>query len=192
MSGEPVGADPRDWLLEQLPAHMHASGPHGTDDFLRRFLWIFGEIAGGVRAQIDSFPYLLDLEIASEPIVRFAAAWTGLEVDARMAPEHQRRLATRSGAILKKRGTGPGLAELLRLVTGGAADVSDTGGVYAEGCSTPVDKHVWVELDHAGPVTNEYLVDLIADEIPADCTFELWIDGAEVYSERREGLEEAS
>lgn len=177
-----------DWLLAQLPAHMVES----NDDFLRRFLRIFAETADGVRGHGDAIPYLLDVDLTPERMVRFVATWIGLDLDTRVAAGQVRRIVGHSGDIVGGRGTAAGLHVFLRLMTGGRVEIDDTGGVFAEGTSTPVDNHVWIRLDHSGPVTADHLIDLIDSEIPADCTFELWVAGALVFSDRAPGMDKAS
>ena len=184
---ERAGAN--DWLLDQLPAHM-ADG--GGDDFLRRFLRIFAETADGVRGHGDAIPYLLDVDLAPERMVRFLATWIGIDLDTRTAAGQVRRIVGHSGAIVRGRGTAAGLGEILRLMTGAEVEIDDTGGVFPEGTSTPVDNHVWVRLDHSGPVSADYLIDLVADEVPADCTFELWVGGVRMFSDRAIGMDVAS
>lgn len=171
------------WLLDQLPAHM------AEDPFLCKFLAIFTTIADGVRGHGDSMPYLLDVGLTPETMVRYLGGWIGLEVDAGMPVDHQRRIVGSSGAIVSGRGTAPGLVEFLELVTGSPVEVSDSGGVFPVGRAGAGDKHVCVRVTSRGTAVADHLIDLIADEIPADCTFDLWVGGEAIHAERRHAAE---
>ena len=87
------------WLADQLPR------PLAEDDFTRRFVGIFEEIAGGFRDRADAFSHELDPGMASPEFVRWAAGWLGLQLDAGLDEARQRAVVKAAGALFPWRGT---------------------------------------------------------------------------------------
>lgn len=164
----------RDWLVEQLPR------PMAEDRFIRQFVALTQEISTGVRQEIEDVPAFLDVSLAPEPFVRWLGSWLGLAAEPVDIDPHERerrlRLLVREvGGLFTRRGTRSGLEGLLTALTGQAAYVEDSGGVFAAGTATPNRKHAVVHLQAAGGVDEQALLHLVRQEIAVDTTFEFRI-----------------
>ncbi|HEV2070044.1 MAG TPA: phage tail protein [Acidimicrobiales bacterium] len=160
MSGE--------WLVQQLPAHLL------DDPFFRRFVGIFGELADGLRDHADGLEYVVDVTVAPDPLVRYVGRWLGVEsIDPSLPVERQRELVRGAGRLLVWRGTRRGLAGFLELVTGAPAEVTEAGGVFRRGESPRAPAPVHVRVEDTGQVTDEHLLVLLRNELPANVEFEL-------------------
>jgi len=117
-----------DWLAHQLPVGMV------EDPFLARFVALLQGVADTVLHQVDSLPHLFDPAVAPDAMVRTMGRWIGIDwVDPSLPDELQRRIVREYGRLLGWRGTKRGLEQLLELISGAPATVTDTGGVFAEG-----------------------------------------------------------
>ncbi len=166
----------QDWLLNQLPAVMV------RDPFISRFVGIFQQIATGIREEADSVPAFVSPGIAPDEFVKWVGSWTGLPVhiDFRGDEVARQRIKTmvRSSANLyRRRGTVDGLAELLSIVTGEKATVSDTGGIFRGDDDIPDRRHVTIGLPDDGGVSIPALTSLLEDALPVNCSFELVVGG---------------
>lgn len=159
------------WLLDQLPGHM------ADDEFLTRFLGIFQEVATSLAERADEFEHLIDPTVAPPTFVRYMGHWLGVDIDADLPIERQRQFVDAAGDTLALRGTRNGLAALLKTVTLGEVEIVDEGGTFPQEAVPPNDKHVVITIEQLGETPADKLVELIADEIPVDCTFELRVAG---------------
>jgi phage tail-like protein len=156
------------WLVQQLPAHLL------DDPFFRRFVAIFGELADGLRDHADGLEHVVDVDVAPEALVRYVGRWIGVEsIDPSLPVERQREVVRGAGRWLAWRGTRAGVAGFLELVTGGPATVTDDGGVFRRGEAPWGPAPVRVEVEDTGRVTDEHLLVLLRNELPADVEFEL-------------------
>ena len=180
-----------DWLLAQLPVEM------SEEDFLRRFLHIFQDIADTVLQQIDVLDRAFDPTVAPDSMVRQMGRWIGIEVDSSFDEQLQREAVRVYAAVLPWRGTAKGLAALLRLFSGSDdVVVKDTGGVFPEGEAPRSAPHVTLEMPPLPAVNSELttrwtnpddIVRMVRSELPAGVTFELWIAGRLVWPADRSG-----
>ncbi|MEX0761907.1 MAG: phage tail protein [Dehalococcoidia bacterium] len=162
------------WLVDQLPRAM------AEDPFLRRYMSIFQHLGNSLREQVDGVGMYLDIDLAPPEFVRWMGTWMGLVVehdisDPAERDRRSRELVRTSGILFLQRGTKAGLEGLLTSLTGAAARVSDTGGVFRTGQAPLVRRHITVEVDDAGGIDEQSLLMLVRDEIPVDATFELQI-----------------
>ncbi|MEX2447031.1 MAG: phage tail protein [Dehalococcoidia bacterium] len=183
----------QDWLLEQLPRVM------AEDPFIHRYVSLIQEIASGVRKQVDDVPLFVDVHVAPESFVRWMGQWLGLAVEPAVAdPEERerrlRRLVEEVGSLYVRRGTAAGLEGLLNAITGDAAHVDDTGGVFRTGQAPANAKHAIVYLNGTGGVDEQALLRLVSQEIPVDTTFEFRIGVRRIVEEADEemGLEQVA
>jgi phage tail-like protein len=174
MRSKPVRRD--DWLIHQLPVGMV------EDEVLVRFLRIFQDVADTVFGQVDGLENQFDVAVAPEDMVRQAGRWLGIDwIDPSLDPRLQREIVRRYAALLRWRGTERGLTELLTLLTDAPPVVEDSGGVYAEGEARNRPPHVHIEVQPTDWPTETDLVRILREEIPAACTFDLWIGGRQVW-----------
>jgi phage tail-like protein len=164
----------RNWLVEQLPR------PMAEDRFIRQFVALTEEISTAVRQEIEDVPAFLDVSLAPEQFVRWLGSWLGLaaepvDEDPQARDWRLRLLVREVGSLFVRRGTRSGLEGMLTALTGQAAYVEDSGGIFAAGAATPNRKHAIVHLQGAGGVDEQALLRLVRQEVAIDTTFEFRI-----------------
>jgi phage tail-like protein len=176
------------WLVEQLPR------PMAEDPFLRQFVALIQEIATDLRQRVDDIPSFVDVQEAPEPFVRWMGQWVGLTVEPVIADADERerrlrRLVEEVGSLFVRRGTRAGLEGLLTAITGEAAHVDDTGGVFRSGQAEPNAKHAVVYLNGTGGIDEQALLRLVSAEIPVDVSFEFRVGQREIVQAEAEEFE---
>ncbi len=169
------------WLVEQLPICL------AGDEFLRRFVGIFGELADGLRDRIDSVEHAVDVTVAPPAFVRWLGGWLDIaSIDPSLPVERQRALVREFGRLLAQRGTRAGLREAIQLVTGErVVVVHDPGSIVAEGNPPPAGR-VRIEVPATGAVTEADLVALVREWVPAAAGAELWVGDRRLWEQGRE------
>lgn len=163
------------WLVNQLPVGMLNS------DFFVRFVSLFQELSGTLLDGADQLEHVPDTTVTPVPLLGYLASWIGAEtVDASLPEQLQRLILRSSSKALAHRGTRRGLAGYLEMLSGGAAEVTDGGGVWVEG-EAPGDV-AWVRMtvEGTGHLSEDEFVALIRDEIPAHVRAELYVAGRRV------------
>ncbi|WP_139983211.1 phage tail protein [Nocardioides litoris] len=163
-------ARPDDWMLRQLPVQMLAH------DFFVRFVSIFQELGSSLLDDADNVDHAVDLTVAPESSIAWLGSWIGVEkLDNSMPAELRRRIVATAAQTLATRGTVQGLRAYLELLSGGAAEVEDGGGVWRAG-EVPADT-AWVRMHVAstGAVPEDAFVDMVRDEVPAHVRAQLWV-----------------
>ena len=175
-----------DWLLHQLPVGMV------EDDFLARFLRIFQSIADTELHQIDTLRHMFDPAVAPDNMVRTMGHWIGIDwIDSSLDDDLQRRIVRDYADLLQWRGTQRGMIQLLELISGEHAEVTDSGGVYAEGEAPFAHPHVVLRVASAGWATEQDLLRIARAELPASVTFELYVGQRRIWPpepERGDGI----
>lgn len=167
------------WLADQLPAYLL------EDRRFSDFLAIFAALAGETRVHGDCLPYLVDVDVTPGPILRYLAHWLAFdELDPGLPDLRQRQLVSSLAGIVAWRGTRRGLIELLTLLTEDEVVVTSgapapIGGISALPVASRVagDKVVTVRVANTAWLTAEQFTEFVRNEIPADCTLELIVDG---------------
>jgi phage tail-like protein len=162
------------------------------DDFLRRFTGIFQELAEGLRQRIDGVEHIVDVTVAPPAFVRWVGGWLGLRsIDPSLPVERQRELVLGFGGLLARRGTRAGLQRAVELATGRPAVVHDPGAIVREGDPLPPPGPVVVELPDRSPepevsgtpgISQDDIVAVIEDWLPAAAGAELWVGGQRVWA----------
>ncbi|MFF9343918.1 MULTISPECIES: phage tail protein [unclassified Streptomyces] len=162
-------------LIDLLPAVYLEHG------FLARFLAGLDEVLAPVLLTMDNLPAHLDPRTAPEDFLDWLAGWVAVEPREGGPPE--RRRAAVLGAVdrHRTRGTLHGLAEALRLETGGArVEIAESGGTVwspTPGTPFPGAPRPWVTvrvgLPDPGRADRARLEELITAEIPAHVGFTL-------------------
>ena len=168
------------WLAEQLPRCL------AEDDFLRRFVGIFEELADGYRARADGFGHQLDSGIAAPEFVRWTAGWLGLQLDVGLAEERQRAVVRAAGTLFPWRGTTYGLQGILEAMTGDSVTIEDGGGVWAKGKAPENGHTVTITLKSASDLNEQHLLEMIRDEVPADAAVVLRVGKRVVQEEEQQ------
>ena len=162
-----------DWLVNQLPVGM-VDDP--ADAFFLNFVRIFQTVATTIVEGVDNLEHIIDVTVAPTPMVRWLGTWLGVDdVDSSLSHEVQRRIVARSSHVLAWRGTRRGLVDFLELISGAPAEVTDTGGVFAEGQAPFVVPTVWIRVASSGWVPEEDFVVLVRRELPANVACEIHI-----------------
>ena len=174
-----VSKPPRrpDWLIGQLPVGMLQG------DFFVRFVSIFQELAESLLEGADLVDHLVDATVTPVPMVSHLASWIGVEAVDVSLPEHlQRVILASSSRALAHRGTRRGLQGYLEMLSGGAAEVSEGGGVWPSG-HAPGDV-AWLKMTVAGTghLSEDEFAAIVRDEIPAHVRAELWVGDRRILS----------
>ncbi|GAA3152111.1 hypothetical protein [Streptomyces echinatus] len=166
------------WLLAQLPQAMI------RDQVLAGFVLGCEETVDSVVQHLDDLESKLDIELASPEMIAYLAGWLGIELQALTVADSeegriaQRRLIRAVGQNLGRRGTAIGLETLLAALTGGRADVSDSGGIFGPDDPVPApDPTVRIKLDQAGRLSERQIRAVIENELPIGVRYTLTIHG---------------
>jgi phage tail-like protein len=155
-------------IAELLPAL------YADDDFAQRFTGALDEVLAPVLSTLDCLDAYLDPAVAPADFVAWLAGWVALPLDELWTTAQRRALVAAAVALHRRRGTRDGLGELLRLVTGGAVEISESGG--CTGSAVPggplpgTDRpylHVRVRVADPSTVDSGRLSDLVAGQKPA-------------------------
>lgn len=148
------------------------------DDFTQRFLSAFDTVLAPVFATLDCLDAYLDPDTTPADFLDWLAGWVALAL-ADQWPEPQRRDLIRQAVALQRwRGTPRGLADQVRLVTGGEVAVADSGGCRwsAEpggelpGSPGPAAVRVTVRVADPAAVDQRRLAGAVAAAVPAHVT----------------------
>jgi phage tail-like protein len=152
------------------------------DGFFVRFTSLFQDLGSTLLDGVDNIPNTVDVTVAPAPLVRWLGSWIGVDnIDSSLPDELQRRIVRESGKILAWRGTRRGLVAFLELVTGGPVEVTDSGGVFVAGEAAPRPPHVRMQVESTGWVPEDDFVAVVVDELPAQVTFELWVQDRQLW-----------
>jgi phage tail-like protein len=160
------------WLVGQLPVGMR------DDDLLVRFTTIFERVGATLRAGADATELVADHRVTSAAMLEYLATWTGLQVLDRGLPVLRQRAVV--GAISRavpRRGTRVALRTLLEAITEAPVDIIEPGGVFRAGEVPEHDGRIEVRVRGTGHLTNEELVELVRDEVPAHLGLRLVVLG---------------
>lgn len=167
-----------DWLLAQLPMGML------EDDFFRRFVSIFQDVATTVLEGADNLQNVVDPSVTPTPMLPYMASWLGVRsLDPSLPESLKRRILAESGDILAWRGTRRGLVALLELLCEGEVDVVETGGVWREGEAPRGTGRVEVRVDAPRWASTADFVALVLDELPAHLPAFIFVGGELVWPE---------
>jgi phage tail-like protein len=172
------------WMLNQLPVGMLES------EFFVRFVSIFQELGGSLLEDADNIDNVLDVTVAPDGMVRWLGSWIGVDaVDPALPDDLQRRIVRSAAGTLTWRGTAQGLHRFLELASGGAAEVSDGGGIWRDG-DAPADT-AWVRMtvESTGWLPEPDFVALVRDEVPAHVRAELYVGARCIWRSDGEGTE---
>lgn len=167
-----------DWLLDQLPVGMV------QEDFFRRFVSIFQEVATSYLELADGMEHVVDPAVAPAPVLPWLGTWLGTNVidpdlgvkaHEDLGVDVQRRLVRAAGRTLAWRGTRRGVTEWLQAITGGPVLIDDPGGVYREGEAPVRAPIVRITVRSTGWMPEDEFVELVRSELPAHVGLELHV-----------------
>lgn len=164
------------WLVGQLPMGML------DDDFFLRFVSMFEQEATTLLDGVDNIPHVVDPTVAPPALVRWLASWIGLApIDSSLDEDLQRRLVRTGSERLAWRGTRFGLQRFLEVVTGGPAEVAESGSVRRDGGEAAPEPFVSMRVAGTGQMSVRDFVAVVQDELPANAGFEVWVAGSRVW-----------
>lgn len=117
-----------DDLLSPHPLGERMPAVYTDDDFTQRFTQALDEVLAPVFTVLDCFAAYLDPRLAPPDFVDWLAGWVALDLDESWSCEQRRELVASAVHLHRLRGTKRGIADHVELLTGGSAEVVDSGG----------------------------------------------------------------
>jgi hypothetical protein len=108
-------------------------------------------------------------------------------IDASLPHELQRHIVRASGEMLAWRGTRRGLQAFLELISGAPAVIEESGGIFAEGGAGRRPPFVRMKVASTGWMPEDDFIALVADEVPADVAYEVFVGDRCVWPPVRDG-----
>lgn len=110
-------------LAERLPAVYQ-----DEDAFTVRMTQAFDELLAPIIGVLDNLAAYFSPDLAPEDFVDYLAGWVGMELDETWDLALRRSAVAGATGLHARRGTASGLADHVRLVTGGEVELVETGG----------------------------------------------------------------
>lgn len=168
MRGTLAGLETPRRFVDALPAL------YQEDDFTQRFTTALDDILAPVLSTIDNLPAYLDPAVTPDDFLEWLGGWVAALLDETWPLERRRAFVARATDLHRRRGTAAGLADHVRIFTGGEVEIVESGGAAwspTSGAAIPGTNeprlHVRVTVRHAGDIDPEKLDALIAGAKPA-------------------------
>lgn len=178
-------------LVELMPGALQ------DDDFCVRFVQGLDAVMGPLFATLDCIDTYFDPILAPPDFLEWLASWVGIEVDETWDLEARRSLVRNAVVLYRIRGTASGLAAHLRLYTGVAPEIEETGGcIWSQTADTPFPGRanpsltVRVTVDDDEGLRLSVISRIVAASRPAHIPYlvELVAGGGAVQSTEEEGV----
>jgi phage tail-like protein len=147
------------------------------DGFTQRFMSAFDSALAPIFATLDNFPAYLDPWLTPEDFLAWLGTWFGLVLDDAWSVDRRRAVLANAFEFYRMRGTAKGLKAQVETLTGGTAEIIDTGGVTTSttaGEALPGSPNfalmVRVAVDDPSTISLTRLDALIATAKPAHVT----------------------
>ncbi|GAA2688527.1 MULTISPECIES: phage tail protein [Actinosynnema] len=165
-------------LGERLPA------VYTEDGFTQRFTEALDEVLTPVFTALDGFAAYLDPRTAPEDFLDLLAHWVALDVGEGWTPAQRRELIASAVRLHRWRGTRRGLAEHVRLLSGGEVEVVDSGACTSTDQpgqplpeTGPPSVRVVVRVADPESVDRTRLASAVAGAVPAHVAVEVEVVG---------------
>jgi phage tail-like protein len=169
-------------LISPHPLGQSLPALYQEDDFTQRFVSAFDAALAPIFTALDNFPSYLDPWLAPEDFLEWLGSWFGIVLDESWSPTRRRALVSRAFEFYRMRGTASGLKEQVEVLTGGAVDLHETGGVSSSttaGAALPGSPNfallVRVTLDDTATINPARLDALVMAAKPAHVTHKVEI-----------------
>jgi phage tail-like protein len=126
-----------DDLASPHPLATLLPGLYQDDDLAVRFTSALDAVLAPVLGVLDSGDAYVDPRLAPLDFVHWLAQWVGADLDASWPEHRQRALVANAADLYAWRGTVRGLSELIKITTGVAPEIVETGGVTWTGSPPP-------------------------------------------------------
>jgi len=110
-------------LIEALPALFQEDG------FTQRFMSAFDSALAPIFATLDNLTAYLDPWLAPPDFLEWLGSWFGLVLDDGWSVERRRAVLANAFEHYRMRGTVKGMKAQVETLTGGTAEIIDTGGI---------------------------------------------------------------
>jgi phage tail-like protein len=154
------------------------------DDFTQRLLSAFDTVLAPLLATLDCLDAYLDPAATPPDFLAWLAGWLALELAEEWPEPRQRELVRQAIALHRWRGTRRGVAEQVRLVTGGEVEVADSGGCGASPepggdlpGTGPAAVRVTVRVADPAAVDRRRLAGAVAAAVPAHVSTTVEVTG---------------
>jgi phage tail-like protein len=163
-----------DDLESAIPLGLQLPAVYQEDDFTQRLVSAFDAVLAPVIATLDDLPVYLDPRLAPDDFVGWLAGWVGAELQHATTPSARREVVATAVSLHRRRGTVDGVAEVVRIATGGEVAVVESGGARwsrspgsALPGEAPASLHVRVTVADPAGVDTRLLDALVAAVKPA-------------------------
>jgi phage tail-like protein len=158
-------------LIEAMPALFQ------DDNFTRRFTAAFDACLAPIFLTLDNLPWYFDPWLAPTDFIDWLASWFGMVLDESWSVERRRALVAKAFDLYRLRGTVAGLKAQIEALTGGEAELHETGGVATSttaGSALPGSPNyallIRVAVDDPASINPQRLDALVAAAKPAHVT----------------------
>ena len=163
-------------LGEALPALFQEDG------FTQRFMSAFDSSLAPIFATLDNLTAYLDPWLAPPDFLEWLGSWFGLVLDEAWSVDRRRAVLANAFEFYRMRGTVKGLKAQVETLTGGTAEIIDTGGVATStkaGEALPGSPNfalmVRVAVDDPSTINASRLDALVAAAKPAHVTHKVQV-----------------
>ena len=115
-------------LVSPHPLGAYLPALYQEDEFAQRWTSGLDVVLAPIFHSMDNIEAYLDPRLAPADFLDWLASWMGLVADETWPVERRRAFVSQAGALYRMRGTTRGLAEHVRLFTGGEVEILERGG----------------------------------------------------------------
>jgi phage tail-like protein len=110
----------------------HPMGPalpalYQEDALSQRLTEAFDAVLAPIIATLDNLAAYVDPALTPEDVMEWLGTWVGIVVDERWEIDRRRAVIARAVDLYHTRGTKPGLAAQVEILTGGVAEIVENG-----------------------------------------------------------------
>jgi phage tail-like protein len=152
------------------------------DGFTQRFMSAFDSSLAPIFATLDNLTAYLDPWLAPPDFLEWLGSWFGLVLDEAWSVDRRRAVLANAFEFYRMRGTVKGLKAQVETLTGGTAEIIDTGGVATStkaGEALPGSPNfalmVRVAVDDPSTINASRLDALVAAAKPAHVTHKVQV-----------------
>ena len=115
-------------LVSPHPLGAYLPALYQEDEFAQRWTSGLDVVLAPIFHSLDNIEAYLDPRLAPADFLDWLASWMGLVADETWPVERRRAFVSQASALYRMRGTPRGLAEHVKLFTGGEVEIVERGG----------------------------------------------------------------